>query len=95
MNVDKPFTNNIIDIEPDDIVYLYTDGITDQFNAAADASKFTAPRLRELIMANQHLTLNQQKAVFERAIDDWRTSPETGEMAHQTDDILFVGVRFG
>ena len=95
MNVDRPFTNNIIDVEPDDIVYLYTDGVTDQFNAADDAMKFTAPRLRELIMANQHLTLLQQKMVFEQAFDEWRTSPQTGEMTHQTDDILLVGVKFG
>ena len=95
MNIDKPFTNNIIDIEPDDVVYLYTDGITDQFNAAADAEKFTAPRLRELITANQQLTLNQQRTVFEQAFDDWRTSPETGEMVRQTDDMLLVAVKFG
>ena len=95
MNVDRPFTNNIIDVEPDDIVYLYTDGVTDQFNAADDAMKFTAPRLRELIMANQHRTLLQQKMVFEQAFDEWRTSPQTGEMTHQTDDILLVGVKFG
>ena len=95
MNVDKPFTNNIIDIEDDDIVYLYTDGITDQFNAAEDALKFTAPRLRELIMANSHLPFIQQRIAIETAIDEWRTSPQTGEMIHQTDDMLLVGVKFG
>ena len=94
MNVDKPFTNNLIDIEPDDVVYLYTDGITDQFNADEDASKFTAPRLRELIMANRRLPLFQQKIAIEIAIDEWRTSPETGEVAHQTDDMLLMGVKF-
>lgn len=95
MNVDKPFTNNIIDIEDDDIVYLYTDGITDQFKATDDAQKFTAPRLRELIMTSQHLNFVEQKQVFEQAIDEWRTSPETGEMIHQTDDMLLVAVKFG
>ena len=95
MNVDKPFTNNIIDIEQDDIVYLYTDGVTDQFSATENATKFTAPRLRELIMANHHLPFPQQKIVIEKAIDDWRTSPTTGEIIHQTDDMLFVGVKFG
>ena len=94
MNVDKPFTNNLIDIETDDVVYLYTDGITDQFGADEDASKFTAPRLRELIMANRRLPLLQQKIAIEIAIDGWRTSPETGEMVHQTDDMLLVGVKF-
>lgn len=93
MNVNKPFTNNIIDIEPNDIVYLYTDGITDQFKADDDAAKFTAPRLRELIMANYHKPFPQQKTAIEKAIDDWRTSP-TGEMIHQTDDMLLVGVKF-
>lgn len=95
MNVDKPFTNNIIDIEDNDIVYLYTDGITDQFNADEDALKFTAPRLRELIMANHHLPFVQQRIAIETAIDEWRTSPQTGTMIHQTDDMLLVGVKFG
>lgn len=94
MNVDKPFTNNLIDINPDDIVYLYTDGITDQFNADEDAAKFTAPRLRELILANSSLPLAQQKTAIENAIDQWRTSPQTGELAHQTDDMLLMGVKF-
>lgn len=95
MNIDKPFTNNIIDIEEDDIIYLYTDGVTDQFNAEEDAVKFTAPRLRELIRANQRLNLNQQKLVFEHTFDEWRTAPQTGVMVHQTDDVLLVGVKFG
>lgn len=94
MNVDKPFTNNLIDIKTDDIVYLYTDGITDQFNADEDAAKFTAPRLRELILANSSLPLSQQKTAIENAIDQWRTSPQTGELAHQTDDMLLMGVKF-
>ncbi len=94
MNVDKPFTNNLIDIKTDDIVYLYTDGITDQFNADEDAAKFTAPRLRELILANSSLPLLQQKTAIENAIDQWRTSPQTGELAHQTDDMLLMGVKF-
>lgn len=95
MNVNKPFTNNIIDIEPDDIVYLYTDGITDQFSATENATKFTAPRLRDLIIANHHLPFPEQRTIIEKAIDDWRTSPTTGEMIRQTDDMLFVGVKFG
>ena len=94
MNVDKPFTNNLIDIKTDDIVYLYTDGITDQFNADEDAAKFTAPRLRELILANSSQPLLQQKTAIENAIDQWRTSPQTGELAHQTDDMLLMGVKF-
>ena len=95
MNVNKPFTNNIIDIEPDDIVYLYTDGITDQFSATDNAIKFTAPRLRDLILANHHLPFTQQRIIIEKAFDDWRTSPTTGEMIHQTDDMLLVAVKFG
>ena len=95
MNINKPFTNNIIDIEPDDIVYIYTDGINDQFSATDNAIKFTAPRLRSLIMANYQLPFPQQRIIIEKAFDDWRTSPTTGEMIHQTDDMLLVGVKFG
>ncbi len=94
LQLNKPFTNNIIDIEPGDTIYLYTDGITDQFDASENPTKFNAPRLRNMILANQHQPLSQQRIIFERTFDEWRTSKETGEMVHQTDDMLFVGVRF-
>ena len=94
MCTDKPFTNNIIDIEPDDVVYLYTDGIVDQFGAD-DVGKFHGTRLRELIRTHYQMPFTRQRALFEQVFDDWRTSPQTGEMVHQTDDMLLVGVRFG
>ncbi len=90
--LDTPFTNNIIDIETGDIIYVYTDGITDQFGA--DDLKFTAPRLRELICNNCLRPFVHQRSIIEKAIDDWRTIPQTGEMTNQTDDMLLVGVRF-
>jgi hypothetical protein len=45
-------------------------------------------------LANSSLPLLQQKTVIENAIDQWRTSPQTGELAHQTDDMLLMGVKF-
>lgn len=92
--IDKPFANNVIEIEKDDIVYLYTDGITDQFSNDGLLQKFTAPRLRKLILNNYQLSFRQQHTMFNTTIDKWRTSPTTKQVIQQTDDILLVGIKF-
>lgn len=94
MQLNKPFSNNIIDIEHGDVVYLYTDGITDQFNADDDPQKFTAPRLRDLILKNHELPFSNQQLIYEQKIDNWRTSPKTHQVIHQTDDMLMLAIRF-
>lgn len=94
MQLNKPFSNNIIDIEDGDVIYLYTDGITDQFNTDDDPLKFTAPRLRKLILENHHLAFSQQQIIYEQKIDSWRTSPKTHQVIHQNDDMLMLGIRF-
>lgn len=94
MQLNKPFTNNIIDIESGDVIYLYTDGITDQFNTDDDPVKFTAPRLRNLLLDNHKRPFAEQYRIYEQKIDSWRTSPKTHQVIHQTDDMLLLGIRF-
>ncbi len=94
MQLNRPFTNNIIDIEPGDTIYIYTDGITDQFNTDDDPLKFTAPRLRKLLLDNYQRPFAEQRRIYEQKIDSWRTSPKTHQVIHQTDDMLLLGIRF-
>ncbi|MFH2144276.1 MAG: two-component regulator propeller domain-containing protein [Bacteroidota bacterium] len=79
------FTNNFIKIQPDDKIYLFSDGYADQFGGA-DNKKFKYKKLKELILDIHTTPMNQQKAIFEKTIKDWM-----GEN-HQIDDILVMGI---
>lgn len=91
----ESFTNNIIDIKHGDCLYLFSDGITDQFGYEnSKLKKFTSNRLRQFILKNQALPMNGQKLAFDKLYNDWRTSYDINhESAPQTDDILIVGIR--
>ncbi len=63
---DIPFTEKKVDLEKGDIVYLFTDGITDQNNI--NNKKFGIKRLKELIIKHGNKPLKEQKSLFENEI---------------------------
>jgi serine/threonine protein phosphatase PrpC len=79
--------NQEIQLEKEDIVYLFSDGITDQFGGA-DEKKFSKKKLMEMILANQGRSLKSQKLVLYKELDKWSQNHE------QTDDIVFIGIQF-
>lgn len=82
------FTNNEIQLQKGDRVYMFTDGITDQFGEREKGklSKFKPKRLRELICNVSCLDTQSQMREIESTIDQWRGDCE------QTDDILVIGI---
>jgi serine phosphatase RsbU (regulator of sigma subunit) len=82
------FTNNEIQLQQGDRVYLFTDGITDQFGERENGkhSKLKPKRLRELLCRIHDFTPERQMHELESMIDQWRGDCE------QTDDITFIGV---
>ena len=93
MNSEKPFTNNTIEIKQGDVIYMYTDGITDQFGGQ-QSSKFSARRLRDLLLESHQLPFEQQQKIYEREIDNWMKPERSEDNRAQTDDMLLVGIRF-
>ncbi len=89
-----PFTDNIIDIKPGDIIYMFTDGITDQFGTDDNqgTEKFTIVRLQNLLKDVSSLTFEQQAAAIGERIAEWRTLPD-GTLSEQIDDQLLVGIK--
>ena len=71
---------------PGSCLYLFTDGITDQFGKKTN-KKFLATRLKKMILRISTLTMRQQKKEIEETINDWQGPSE------QTDDMLILGVR--
>lgn len=75
-----------IHIKKDDLLCLFTDGITDQFGGEKN-KKYNPARLRQFLLMNEHLPLDKLKEKLNDEISEWQGSYE------QTDDILFIGLK--
>lgn len=86
-NFDKLFTSQKIPVNKGDTIYMFTDGLQDQFGGA-DGKKFMIKRFRELLNEIQSLSMHEQKIRLEKEMDLWQGKYE------QTDDMLLIGIRF-
>ena len=82
---EKEFVNNFISLKPDSIVYLFSDGYSDQINPAG--SKFLSKNLKLMLEEISNLPLAEQESILLRKHQDFRDTEE------QVDDILLMGVR--
>jgi len=83
---ERSFTNHSIQLVPDDKIYIFSDGVVDQFGGN-DKQKFMSKRLKELLLDIYESPMNEQKKILESTMDNWRGSN------HQTDDIILIGVQ--
>ena len=82
----RTFTNHEVVLEKDDCIYLSTDGYADQMGGPKRKS-FKAKYLKELLLKNHHLEMQEQHRILESTIEEWR-----GEL-EQIDDMLLMGIR--
>lgn len=75
-----------ISLEPDDTIYMCSDGVSDQFGGE-NGKKYGYRRLRELLLEMHPLPMDTQRAFFEKGLLEWM-----GDNA-QIDDFLMIGVR--
>jgi serine phosphatase RsbU (regulator of sigma subunit) len=80
------FSEVIINLKQDDIIYLFSDGFADQFNAVS-GKKFMYKKFKELILKNSANSMIRQKSEFESVLKSWIG---TGE---QIDDITVLGIK--
>ncbi len=83
---DQPFTLQSFDLKKNDVVYALTDGFPDQFGGE-NGKKFMSKKLRELLVANAHLPMVEQKLLLESTFTKWIGNLE------QVDDVTVVGIR--
>lgn len=89
----KPFTNTKLELEKGDCVYIFTDGLADQFGGPK-GKKFKYKQLQQLLIDNHKLSMTEQRDAFEKAIMDWMNFPSDHGHGHeQTDDMLLIGFR--
>jgi serine phosphatase RsbU (regulator of sigma subunit) len=82
----KSFTNQSVDIQPGDMLYMCSDGYADQFGSEA-VKKYKSSNVKKLLSEIWNLPVNEQKDRLEREILEWK-----GDL-DQVDDILFVGTK--
>lgn len=81
-----PFTNYIIDVKKNDILYLFTDGYVDQFGWRT-GKKYKHNQFKELLLEINDIPIEAQKVVIMNTINNWKGDLE------QVDDILIMGVK--
>ena len=82
----RPFTNQETELQHGDIIYLFTDGYSDQFGGEDDR-KMSLRRFREMLMNIYTEEMSVQKRMLEEQLNTWMNS-ET-----QTDDICVIGIK--
>jgi serine phosphatase RsbU (regulator of sigma subunit) len=83
---EAPFDIKEMEVIPGDQLYLFTDGIIDQFGGDND-KKFSFKRLKEVILKGAHLPMHEQNKILDQAIMSWQGDTE------QTDDISVMGLK--
>jgi serine phosphatase RsbU (regulator of sigma subunit) len=84
--IDKYFDDQEYFLNPGDTIYLFSDGLPDQFGGS-DGKKMKIARLKKLIEDVAALPMPGQKEVIQKFYDEWKGEYE------QVDDILLIGVR--
>ncbi len=78
---------NIAELMPEDMIYMYSDGATDQFGGPKD-KKFSNKRFLKLLLSCQRSMLRFQKLQIYQALEQWSVAVE------QTDDIVIIGIKY-
>ncbi len=83
----KNFTLNEIFVEKNDTIYMFSDGIIDQFGGPVNR-RFMVKHLKEILVKNYEADMKLQKEILLHEIISWK-----GELV-QTDDIMVMGIKF-
>ncbi len=85
--IKNAFTSHTISLESGDLIYIFSDGVIDQFGGPK-YRKYLSSNFKKLLLSVNHLSMSAQKVKIEEAFDKWKGDNK------QIDDILVIGVRF-
>jgi len=80
------FSNNRITLEKNDVIYMFSDGYTDQFGGPHE-KKFMYRRFRHLLLTIHSFSMKEQKEIIGESIRSWKGSND------QVDDLMVIGFR--
>lgn len=81
-----PFPTHEVTLNPGDVLYLLTDGFSDQFGGEK-GKKFKRRQLEGLLHATATMPLETQCRTLDRVFENWRGEHE------QVDDVTVIGIR--
>jgi serine phosphatase RsbU (regulator of sigma subunit)/tetratricopeptide (TPR) repeat protein len=82
----KPFTGHNVKLEKGDLIYIFTDGLQDQFGGEK-GKKFKASSFKTLLLQVCQKSMAEQRKLVKESFEQWRGDFE------QLDDICVIGVR--
>ncbi len=82
----KPFTTNVIELQKNEMLFLFTDGYADQFGGER-GKKFKYRQLQDLLLKNRTQNTDAQREALYLAFQNWK-----GEL-EQVDDVTIIGIR--
>ena len=85
-NLERSYQNNELLLAKNSVIYLCSDGLTDQANPKRD--RFSLLRLRAFVEQNGGLEIKQQKEIL---LSDWEYFRQDTE---QRDDVTIIGIQF-
>lgn len=80
------FVSQNYQLQKGDVIYIYTDGLPDQFGGL-NSKKFSRRQLNEILEQNSTKPLQEQKNVVENRLNNWMSEKE------QIDDITLIGLK--
>jgi len=83
----EPFSSVELDIQKGDSLYLFSDGLQDQFGGPEN-KKLKSKKIIELLKLNNLTSMKSQYAIIEKLHLEWMGDND------QTDDISMIGLRF-
>ncbi len=81
-----PFTTHLVQLQSNDILYTFTDGLADQFGGPR-GKKFKYKSFKELLVNINDKTMEEQLTAIDEAFTQWK-----GEF-EQIDDVCVIGVK--
>ncbi|MCP4411124.1 MAG: SpoIIE family protein phosphatase, partial [Gammaproteobacteria bacterium] len=83
----KLFTCHQLDLKKGDVIYIFSDGFTDQFGGEY-GKKFKQKALKELLISIQDKSMDEQKLLINDSFENWKENYE------QVDDVCVFGVQY-
>lgn len=82
----KSFTSQKVKLSKGDVLYLYSDGLVDQFGGPSN-KKFQHTKLKDFIVQHKDLPIETQGIVLEQSFESWKGN------SFQVDDVLVMGLK--
>ncbi len=82
----QPFVNKEIQLEKDDIIYLFSDGYPDQFGGPKGKKLMYKP-FKRILLENSRLPMHEQREKLELEFNNWSAGYA------QIDDICIIGIK--